>query len=174
MYSLQSRWLAVASGLLLGLSSATDDFGFDFDWDSITPSSDLSYTPCYDKFGLQCARLLVPLDWQNASNPHNVSIAIAKLPAKVPDDDPKFGGTIFTNPGGPGGSGVTFILTAGRKLQNILSGRKEYEILSWDPRGVGLTSPNADCFAGDIGAREVADVQVSMNMRDRGMKMILP
>lgn len=161
MHSLQSRWLAVASGLLLGLSSATDIFGLDFDWDSITPSSDLSYTPCYDKFGLQCARLLVPLDWQNASNPHNVSIAIAKLPAKVPDDDPKFGGTIFTNPGGPGGSGIGTILTGGRTLQNMLSGRKEYEILSWDPRGVGLTSPKADCFAGDIAAREVADVQAA-------------
>ncbi|KAI0134514.1 TAP-like protein-domain-containing protein [Xylariales sp. AK1849] len=128
----------------------------DFDWETITPGRKLEYYPCYEK--LQCARLIVPLDWQDETNEHTVAVAIAKLPAKVPDDDPSFGGTIFTNPGGPGGSGVAFMLSEGDTLQKIADGNKKYEILSWDPRGVSFTSPKADCF-GDIAARDVADIQ---------------
>ncbi|KAH8200474.1 hypothetical protein TruAng_005367 [Truncatella angustata] len=147
-------WLAVLPALL-HLSSAGDA---DFDWDSITPSHNLTYAPCYEKF--QCARLLVPLDWQDESNPHTVALAIAKLPATVSDHDPTFGGTIFTNPGGPGGSGVDFVLRAGEKLQNATRGNRNYEILSWDPRGIAFTSPNADCFQGDTAARDLAELQL--------------
>ncbi|KAK6084559.1 Tripeptidyl aminopeptidase 2 [Seiridium cupressi] len=140
---------------LLSLSAAVDVK--DFDWETITPSYNLTYTPCYEE--LQCARLIVPLDWQDETNPHTVALAITKLPAKVPEDDPTFGGTIFTNPGGPGGSGVGFILRQGHNLQGISGGSKNYEVLSWDPRGVGFTSPKADCFQGDIAARDLADIE---------------
>ncbi|KAK9776524.1 putative TAP-like protein-domain-containing protein [Seiridium cardinale] len=140
---------------LLSLSAAVDVK--DFDWEAITPSYNLTYTPCYGE--LQCARLIVPLDWQDETNPHTVALAITKLPAKVPEDDPTFGGTIFTNPGGPGGSGVDLILSQGHNLQNISGGSKNYEILSWDPRGVGFTTPKADCFQGDNAARGLANFQ---------------
>ncbi|KAI1881700.1 hypothetical protein JX265_000526 [Neoarthrinium moseri] len=143
---------------LLGLSGfAAAAAGInDFDWDSITPSRKLEYHPCYEE--LQCARLVVPLDWLDDTNPHTVAVAIAKLPAKVPDDDPAFGGTIFTNPGGPGGSGIGFLLREGHILQDVADGNRSYEILSWDPRGVGFTSPKADCY-GDIATRDVAELQ---------------
>jgi hypothetical protein len=83
-----------------------------FQWSSITPSEDLVYHDCYHdalKFQeagkvrlkdlhtelnppvplktdrhFKCARLLVPLDWQNTSNPDRVAIAVIKLPAKSP------------------------------------------------------------------------------------------
>lgn len=144
--------------LLAGLAGLSASVAIEeFDWESITPSNNLSFTPCYGE--LQCARLVVPLDWQDESNPHTVAVAITKLPAKVPEDDPTFGGTIFTNPGGPGGSGVGFILRKGQTLQNVSGGNKHYEILSWDPRGVGFTSPKADCYEGNIAARDVADIE---------------
>lgn len=68
-----------------------------FDWSSIIPSRALVYSKCYDR--LECARLLVPLDWQDSENNQTVAIAIIKLPAAVSDSDPRFGGTIITNPG---------------------------------------------------------------------------
>lgn len=148
-------WLLAVLPSLLSFSAAVDIK--DFDWESITPGHNLSYTPCYDE--LQCARLIVPLDWQDESNPQTVVLAIAKLPAKVPENDPSFGGTIFTNPGGPSGSGIAHVLHLGHSLQDMSGGNKHYEILSWDPRGVGFTSPKADCYAGDFDARDIDELK---------------
>lgn len=90
----------------------------------------------------------MPLDWANGSDSRTAVIAIAKLPAVVSDDDPTFGGSIFTNPGGPGGSGISYIQRAARNMQNFLDkpGRRHYELVSWDPRGIGHTTPSSDCF----------------------------
>ena len=114
-----------------------------FQWSSITPSEDLVYQDCYPRSiheeeidtllptndpepherveidtRFKCARLLVPLDWQNASNPNRVAIAIIKLPARTLVDGQKgarsgsinrsrgflYGGAVVVNPGGPGKS----------------------------------------------------------------------
>lgn len=115
-----------------------------FKWSNVAPSENLVYHNCSESF--ECARLLVPLDWQNSSNPHTVAVAIRKLPAKVPPSDPSYGGTIIVNPGGPGGSGTTFIQMAGALIQALVDGEKHYDILSFDPRGVYRTTPNAYCF----------------------------
>ncbi|EME85862.1 uncharacterized protein MYCFIDRAFT_202301 [Pseudocercospora fijiensis CIRAD86] len=115
-----------------------------FDFESIPSSEDLVWSKCFDKF--DCARLIVPLDWRNASNPNNISLALIRLPAKVPDSDPSHGGTIITNPGGPGGPGTLWALENAEMLQDQLAGTKHYEILSFDPRGVFSSTPNAYCF----------------------------
>ena len=122
-----------------------------FDWLSVEPTRELRYQECYD--GFQCARLRVPMDWNDPENNKTVEIAIATLPAKVPKDHPDYGGTIITNPGGPGGPGVLFVQRFGRHLQRVLDGNKKYDILSFDPRGVQYTTPRADCF-GDGFARD--------------------
>lgn len=115
-----------------------------FDWSTIEPSETLRYHPCHDDH--YCARLTVPLDWLNPSNPHNVTIALVKRPAAVPSTSPTFGGPVLLNPGGPGGSGVELALNWGSRLQGILDGAKHYEIIGFDPRGVGATTPRADCY----------------------------
>ncbi|RYP90469.1 hypothetical protein DL770_003442 [Monosporascus sp. CRB-9-2] len=134
--------------------------GFEFDWDTITPSAKLSYHDCYGEF--RCARLLVPLDWTDPSGEHEVAIAMIKLPAAVADDDPSFGGTIFTNPGGPGASGVLAVLQRAHTLRDITDGGdsgRYYEILSWDPRGVLFTTPQVNCYGDDLEARHAAEAQ---------------
>ncbi|KAK3372963.1 TAP-like protein-domain-containing protein [Lasiosphaeria ovina] len=118
-----------------------------FTWTSIDPSRDLQYHDCYN--GYRCARLEVPLDWTNTDNTFSsgVAIGIATLPAVVPDTNPSFGGTVLVNPGGPGGSGVEMVLLFGKYLQGILDGDKHYEILGFDPRGVGSSTPSSSCYA---------------------------
>ncbi|KAK2027155.1 hypothetical protein LX32DRAFT_664787 [Colletotrichum zoysiae] len=128
----------------------------DFNWTTIAPSTRLEYHQCYEEF--QCARLTVPLDWTDERNEYTVALAIIKLPAKVPDHDPAFGGTIFTNPGGPGGSGVNLLLREGHNMQDTVDDNKKYEILSWDPRGVQFTTPKADCYE-DLLARDLSTIQ---------------
>ncbi|KAL0938474.1 Tripeptidyl aminopeptidase 2 [Colletotrichum truncatum] len=148
--------LALAS--LLGAASVESKHKVeDFDWETITPARKLEYHSCYDEY--KCARLIVPLDWLDESNPYTVALAIIKLPAKVPDNDPAFGGTIFTNPGGPGGSGVMQLLSEAHIFQETAdTDSRKYEIFSWDPRGVQLTSPAADCYADQL-ARDTDTIQ---------------
>jgi pimeloyl-ACP methyl ester carboxylesterase len=101
----------------------------------------------------------VPFDHINGTYPnHTVSIAIVKLPAKVPVDDPRYGGPILLNPGGPGGSGAWFAHSTGASLQTIVdssldpsvtsqsSSAKYFDIIGFDPRGVGDTTPSGDCM----------------------------
>ncbi|UKZ57144.1 hypothetical protein TrVGV298_010996 [Trichoderma virens] len=137
---------------LIGLAAASYSSS-EFDWTTISPSTDLEYHDCFDDF--KCARLIAPLDYKNDTDPRTVVIAMIKLPAVVPDDDPAFAGSIFTNPGGPGGAGVGFMVRAGKGLRNVLDkpGRRHYEILSFDPRGVGNSWPRANCFVRDTLAR---------------------
>ncbi|KAK8098711.1 uncharacterized protein PG998_011952 [Apiospora kogelbergensis] len=142
----------------------------DFDWTTVTPSTSLNYTSCYDH-AYKCAKLVVPLDWLSADSltddtrhhdktkASTVTLAIIARPAIVPASDPRHGGTILTNPGGPAGSGVGFLLRAGALMQRTADSAargRHYEILSFDPRGVGLTEPRADCFGGDKLARGAA------------------
>ncbi|KAK8109397.1 Nonribosomal peptide synthetase 12 [Apiospora kogelbergensis] len=175
--SLEKRighFAGVDTGALLDLTIATlaapNPAISDFDWTTVTPSTSLNYTSCYDH-AYKCAKLVVPLDWLSADSPTDdtrhhdktkastVALAIIARPAIVPASDPRHGGTILTNPGGPAGSGVGFLLRAGALMQRTADSAargRHYEILSFDPRGVGLTEPRADCFGGDEFARGAA------------------
>lgn len=53
---------------------------------------------------------------------------------------------ILTNPGGPGGSGLNFLPQSGDQIQ-ATTGR-DYDIVSWDPRGIGHSIPTANCNLG--------------------------
>lgn len=82
------------------------------DWSSIEPSEKLVYHDCYDdaaKGGavFKCARLLLPLDWHNTSNPNRIALAVIKLTARNHHKDHQNrydskSETVFWNPGGPG------------------------------------------------------------------------
>ncbi|KAL7907254.1 TAP-like domain-containing protein [Trichoderma velutinum] len=147
---LLSLLLSAASLVAASVEDAANLAPKTFDWYAIVPSEQLKYQNCYD--GFKCARLVVPLDWKNPEDNHTVAIAMIKLPAVVPENDAAFGGTIIFNPGGPGVSGVNAALQGARTIQQNLAdkpGLRHYEILSFDPRGVGRTTPASDCFRSD-------------------------
>ena len=120
-----------------------------FNWSSIPSETELVYNDCYD--GFQCARLLVPLDWQDQSSSQLISLAIIRLPATVPPSDASHSGSIIINPDGPGLSGVLAVLKYARKVQQAFDGDKHFEILSFDPRGVQWSEPDSSCFANFAG-----------------------
>jgi pimeloyl-ACP methyl ester carboxylesterase len=92
----------------------------------------ITWKPCGR---VQCATLSVPLDRKKPSGQH-LSLALARLPAT---NKRARRGVLFVNPGGPGGSGVDFLRTsAGVFSSNI---RRNFDLVSWDPRGVGASAP---------------------------------
>uniref|UniRef100_A0A093W186 Putative hydrolase n=2 Tax=Talaromyces marneffei PM1 TaxID=1077442 RepID=A0A093W186_TALMA len=129
-----------------------------FNWSEVVPSSSLVYHDCFD--GFQCARLELPMDYHRADGlSRKVAVAVTRLPAKVPVTDPRYGGAVLINPGGPGGSGVAQALTTGRNLQTIVDADIDFlteshkhndsfyfDIIGFDPRGVNNTTPQFSCF----------------------------
>ena len=96
---------------------------------------------------LQCATALVPLDYDEPRG-RKISLALARVPAA---DQARRIGTVFLNPGGPGGSGVDLALSAGPDIAEQLQGR--FDVVGFDPRGVGASTP-LRCF--DTEEEEVA------------------
>jgi len=97
--------------------------------------------------------LKVPLDWLQPSEHERVVLAIIKLPAS---DVESYKGPVFINPGGPGGSGVYALKRNGKSLQRIIG--SNHDLISFDPRGVGATTPNVDCWS-SIQSRKIWALQ---------------
>lgn len=91
--------------------------------------------------GFECGALDVPLDYDNPGG-QTIAIEIVRLPATHPSSRL---GTIFLNPGGPGGSGVYFVLTVGSALFSD-EVRARFDIIGFDPRGIHRSEP-LKCFA---------------------------
>ncbi|KAL1794781.1 hypothetical protein ACET3X_006597 [Alternaria dauci] len=126
-----------------------------FDWSKITPSAHLEFHECFG--GLECAKLSLPWDYFNETYPnHTVSIAITKIPARVPVDDARYGGPVLFNPGGPGGPGAAVAIMLGHALQQIVDSgvdpltastdARYFDVIGFDPRGIGWTEPVARCM----------------------------
>jgi pimeloyl-ACP methyl ester carboxylesterase len=79
----------------------------------------------------QCATLRAPLDW---AKPDGGTIGIALIRARATGGD-RIGSLLF-NFGGPGASGVS---TLPYYATTVATLRKHYDLVSWDPRGVGAS-----------------------------------
>ena len=125
---------------------APHDKNFEFSWEAVGSKPYLDYTPCYGEF--QCARLQLPMDYWNGTTNDTVSIAVIKKPALVPVTHPQYGGAVLHNPGGPGGSGVGFLLGAGWAMQAIIGSPDglQFDHISFDPRGILFSRPLVECF----------------------------
>ena len=89
----------------------------------------------------QCGTVTVPLDYDHPDG-QTITIALKKLPAS---DGNAEHGSLFLNPGGPGGSGVEAMTSAPRVSEEL---RAAYDIIGFDPRGVGQSTP-ITCWTND-------------------------
>lgn len=96
----------------------------------------LRWQPCGD--GLTCAAVLAPLDYAKPDGPA-ITLALARREATS-----RRIGTLFVNPGGPGGSGTSYAAYFDRE------GLEGYDIVGWDPRGVGYSTPVVCMEAGEL------------------------
>ncbi|GAB2590604.1 alpha/beta hydrolase [Microlunatus antarcticus] len=79
---------------------------------------------------VECATVSAPLDW-SAPDGRALTLVMGRVKATA---SPRLG-SLFLNPGGPGGSGLN--LLAGFPSEGL----EHYDLVSWDPRGVGRSTP---------------------------------
>ncbi len=104
-----------------------------------TPRPD--WFDCSSIFGVEaeCGTAQLPLDYDK---PSGAQTGVAVLRLKATDPDRKIG-TLFLNPGGPGGSGVEIAAAAPFFLGPEVLAR--FDIVGFDPRGINF-SDNMRCW----------------------------
>jgi pimeloyl-ACP methyl ester carboxylesterase len=100
----------------------------------------LRWSPC--DHGFQCARMWVPFDYQRPAW-RRFSLPVIKLPASDPSQRI---GSLVVNPGGPGGSGIQYALQARSQVSPAV--RARFDVVGFDPRGVGASVPAITCLSG--------------------------
>src|SRR5689334_17546084 len=90
--------------------------------------------------GFECTSVPVPLDHAHPDGT-SITLAVIRHPATEPDNRI---GVLFFNPGGPGGQGT--IDVPGWLSLFPATVRARFDIVSWDPRGIGASTA-VQCFA---------------------------
>ncbi|KDO17750.1 hypothetical protein SPRG_15503 [Saprolegnia parasitica CBS 223.65] len=124
---------AIVVSAVMALAAASAD---PFHWGPCAGNPDLR---------TQCGYLTVPLDHLNVTNKATIDIVVQRYRSTAA----KPLGTILLNPGGPGGSGTAL----GSPVATFLTGG-QYDVLGFDPRGVGQSRPihcAKDGFAAWVG-----------------------
>ena len=88
---------------------------------------------------VQCSTLKVPYDYNDPSA-GTFSLYVKKRPATNPSLRI---GSMMVNPGGPGFGGSSLADDADYYFSTDLT--DHFDIIAWDPRGTGASSPSVDC-----------------------------
>jgi pimeloyl-ACP methyl ester carboxylesterase len=163
--------LAAASGLLVVLSGCTS--GDSDEPDSTAASSSAAPTTaaedvdpiemqdCTDdilglgvanprSISYECGYLPVPISYEEADSEE---LEMFVLRARFPGQTDRIG-SLVVNPGGPGGSGADAVLDMSQSLpEDVL---RRFDLVGFDPRGVGLTDAPVECLSPDLKDRQVA------------------
>ncbi|HET7388386.1 MAG TPA: alpha/beta hydrolase [Nocardioidaceae bacterium] len=83
----------------------------------------------------RCMTMTVPLDYAHPDG-KTISLAVLKVPAADPDQKV---GALVVNPGGPGGSGIDYAASTSSYFGAPL--HEHFDIVGFDPRGVGESTP---------------------------------
>ncbi|SFT51780.1 alpha/beta hydrolase fold [Actinopolyspora lacussalsi subsp. righensis] len=91
--------------------------------------------------GLECARLTVPLDYDQ---PDGETAKIGVLRRSASDEQARIG-SLVSNPGGPGASGMASAAARISSVKGTELGEK-FDLVGFDPRGVGASTPRVECL----------------------------
>ncbi|MEU9003327.1 alpha/beta hydrolase [Streptomyces sp. NPDC048551] len=84
---------------------------------------------------MRCGTVTVPLDHDDPAK-GTIRVALARIPASAPGRRPL--GSLLLNFGGPGGRGTTALAADAATFAKL---GERYDLVSFDPRGVGLSAP---------------------------------
>lgn len=108
-----------------------------------TDGSDLS--------GLECTKVIVPVDYSNPGGP-TADIAISRASATG-----EAKGSVLINPGGPGASGLgAAVVTDGTPVG------EQFDTIGFDPRGIGASTPAVRCLTDQEADAQRQDLDIDM------------
>ncbi len=109
--------------------------------------STLHWRACAGVLGQQgvpdCTTLSVPVNYAQPGGRH-ISLALDMIPATAPRSQQQ--GIMLVNPGGPGGDGLPLAAEVAQGISPDVAA--EYDIVGFDPRGVGSSVPALSCDPG--------------------------
>ncbi|MGW5865250.1 alpha/beta hydrolase [Streptomyces sp. NPDC055239] len=112
----------------------------------------------------ECATVEVPMDYARPEG-KQIGIAVSRIPSEKPAARR---GALLLIPGGPGGSGINNPSGKGQKLPQAV--RDAYDLIGFDPRGLGRSSPvtcgfeHADLATSRMRPWPAADGSITENM----------
>jgi pimeloyl-ACP methyl ester carboxylesterase len=138
--------LALAGGIsLLGGAGPASAKSAAFSAKAEAAKMDAIKTPKLDWFKClqtaECATVKVPRDYDK---PKGAKVELALLRVKAKDPRKRLG-SLFVNPGGPGGQATALAYFSSQIFSPAVTER--FDIVGMDPRGVGF-SDNVQCFPG--------------------------
>ncbi|GAY07133.1 alpha/beta hydrolase [Pseudonocardia sp. N23] len=132
------------AGVAMAATSGTGPTGLDryytqqFDWGPCTPfAGDDAQRTAFAAPGLDCATMTVPLDY-SAPDGRVAEIAVLRHRTTAAEKV----GSLVVNPGGPGGSGISLAAQFGAAQAD-----GPFDVVGFDPRGVGASTPAIDCVS---------------------------
>ena len=102
--------------------------------------------------GAECGKLTVPVDYTKPDGAQ-ANLALIRIPATG-----KKIGSLVINPGGPGESGVNAAVSLLDTLPEQV--RERFDVVGFDPRGVGSSTPTLWCNSDADNDADRADPQV--------------
>ncbi len=106
---------------------------------SASPAS-LHWHACSTGSRVRCGRIQVPLNYADPGG-RKITLALTEVPASAPASRRQ--GILLVNPGGPGASGTGLASFVAQGLSPAVAAR--YNIIGFDPRGVGASVPALHC-----------------------------
>jgi pimeloyl-ACP methyl ester carboxylesterase len=107
-------------------------------WGACAPN-EISNVPPAEQFRFSCANYVVPMDYRH---PNQGTINLALMRRQANDQTNRIG-SLFLNPGGPGGSGYRLPTIGQLIFQPQVMDR--FDLIGFDPRGVARSTP-LRCF----------------------------
>lgn len=123
----------------------------------------IDWYDCGQKY--ECGELEVPMDYNNPDG----DVFTLALGRRAAMDPPNRIGSLLLNPGGPGGSGLNMLDSAGLIFTpGVLA---SYDIIGFDPRGVGESEPAVACLSDE--ERDERRAKTFDVDTDEGMRALL-
>ncbi|KZT58667.1 hypothetical protein CALCODRAFT_482133 [Calocera cornea HHB12733] len=141
VYLFQEQLLASFSSTFV--SGPTNGEGDVENWTQLAPGT-VKWWDCRGENGAipgaECGYIIVPTDYFN-EYAGVTKIALGRYKAKRRP----YHGMVLVNPGGPGGPGKPLGAVLGSMIQTAVTS-ETYDIVGFDPRGIGETEPATRCF----------------------------
>ncbi|MEU3017911.1 MULTISPECIES: alpha/beta hydrolase [unclassified Nocardiopsis] len=151
-----TQWAAVSAGVLLASLVAVPAARAAAPVEAVAPITrldqrSLDWRPCEDLAPvggteMECATLTVPMTRTTGGDrvgdtAETLRIALSRVPATGEAEH-----TVLVNPGGPGSAGRRWAAVTHNRMPQEL--REIYDVVAFDPRGMGASTPNVTCDPG--------------------------